>query len=186
MIKKGWRFPLSLRLRRAVDGLEIGAVNLQSDAGNVALLSDFHPWPVGDLEQYEIQGLKTEKRGRRPQNMSELINCIGRKILFAEGVYGAEHGTPRRAAFDFPLDLSRSTPEYCDREFLEDVWGRMTADYMFNLMAGVRRLMPYLDKTAPVTALRKIALTPLKEEELFRASLLPCEWNPNAVSGRER
>ena len=44
----------------------------------------------------------------------------------------------------------------------------MTADYMFNLMEGVRRLLPYLDKTAPVSALRKIALTPVEGRRTSR------------------
>ena len=43
----------------------------------------------------------------------------------------------------------------------------MTADYMSNLMEGVGRMLPYLDKTAPVSALRKIALTPVEGRGTF-------------------
>ena len=99
--------------------------------------------------------------------MNEPVNCVNQQIHFTEGVYGTEHGPSRKAALDFLLDLNRNSTEYYDHEFIEDVWGRMTADYMFNLMEGVRRLMPYLDKAAPVAALRKIASTPVEGRRTF-------------------
>lgn len=98
--------------------------------------------------------------------MKDLIKCINHRILFAEGAYGVEHGPPRRAAFDFLLELGRGHPEYYDYEFLEYLGG-MTEDYVFNIMEGVRRLFPYLDKTAPVNALRKIPPTPADGRKTF-------------------
>lgn len=76
MLEKGWRFPLSLHLCRAIGSLDIGAFSVATASDNAVLLSDFHPWPVGKLEQREIQGAKIDKRGRRPKNTNELINCI--------------------------------------------------------------------------------------------------------------
>ena len=96
------------------------------------------------------------------------IDGINRQIISIGGVYGAARGPPRRAAFDFLLDLNRSAPEYYGCGFLEDVCGRMAADCLFNITECVRRLLRYLGKTAPSNSLRAIALAPEEGRKTFR------------------
>lgn len=103
------------------------------------------------------------------------------------GAYGVDRGPQRRESFDF-LVLNRIAPGYYGCEFLEDIWERVSADYMLNIMEGVRRLLPYLGKTAPVAALRKIALTPVegrrtfwREETTFRLESKRGFWMRTAI-----
>ena len=42
---------LSLRLCRVIASLYIDASNLLTATDNHVLMSDFHPWPVGNMEQ---------------------------------------------------------------------------------------------------------------------------------------
>ena len=64
MVKKGWMFPLTLRLCRAIENLDIGAFNVSTASDNTVLLSDFHPWPIENWNNVRYKG----RKWRREEN----------------------------------------------------------------------------------------------------------------------
>lgn len=105
MVKKGWRIPLTMRMRRAMYAINMGAFDLPNADASFVFLSDFRASAIVKLGRFNIAGAKVERRGETAWNISDVTNDARRQILIFAGRYGPERGKQRNGAIDFILRL---------------------------------------------------------------------------------
>ena len=76
---------------------------------------------------------------------------------------------------------AETSPDICSIEFLVDARGLLNADYVDSAYDGIRRALPFIDKTSIRPALRKAALPPTSERRTFRRD--PRIWALEPIDG---
>ena len=167
MYRAGWRFPLTWRHCKALETLKFGPHDYRGEGEETLLLPDPHPVSQEVFDNSVIVGTKLGNRNKQPVTWSSFVSCVEQQTLFIQGFYGIEHGPYREEALKFFVDMRKTSPDIFCIEFLVDVWGRFNADYVDSIYEGVRRMLPYLDKTSTRPELKKVALAPTSERRTF-------------------
>lgn len=70
------------------------------------------------------------------------------QTLFTDAIYGVGNGTEIRNAISFFSEIYRDPPDAYSVEFIVDVWGRTSIDYMERIR-GVSTVWNHIWKQAP-------------------------------------
>ena len=140
ILASGARCLISNRIAYGLSMLKLGTFCMGKGGSETAILADFSPSAVGEMENRYFANAAMEPVGRYPPPIDFSKRSIRNQNLVWAMVFGAEHYHGREEALEFPMLRYEESPEFFTIPFLASIWERMTIDYAQKVTEGVRFL----------------------------------------------
>ena len=132
-------------------------------AGDVILLSDFHPRSQEVCDSFAPASKKCEVRGKQPDALDTFLRCANQHIGVWCVFYGKEHKEERIHALAALGRIHEARPELFTLRIIVCAWGEMARRYIAAVKEGARKMVRMLPETVRKGEFRRKALTPMSD-----------------------
>ena len=159
LFRFGFRFFGAESMCKAIAAASFGTYAHMREKEDCILLVDFRGQPRDQSQVYRPTHTKPVRK--LPGAINGFQELPNQPTLLVEAVFGIQNGDGRRRETEFFADLHRDAHETYTVDFIVDLRGRMSIDYMESVRGGARRMGPYVESQTTDVGLRKVALSPM-------------------------